>query len=457
LKSQTILPKPAKWLASAGTGGAASAMLKNKPYIFIKERLLGRHLEFRVRLFNILAAGGIAIGSVMGAMGAVSNKAPFNIAANFSIAVLGLLLFVYSYRSQKYQRCYTIAIVGAFLVFFPILFFVTGGYHSGMPAFFVLAVLYTTFMLEGKPAYVISVIELAAYVSLCLIGYHYPQTVTWYATEKEVLTDIIVAFTVVSIALGVTMLLHLRMYIQQQRKLDEQNAVLAQANRMKTEFLANASHEMRTPLTVTSVNVQVVMKMLENMGGDLNGPEAAELLKNAQSEIMSLSRMVGGMLTLASMSEDAEKKKLDFSALLRGGVEMLRLTLAERGNAIETDIEKDLAVFGNADLLAQVLTNILQNTRAHTENGTVAVSAKKSGNEITVVARDTGSGISPEILPRVFERGVSTGGTGYGLFLCKTAVESHGGRIWIESEPGSGTAVFYTLPFYEGQFGGAER
>jgi signal transduction histidine kinase len=326
-----------------------------------------------------------------------------------------------------------------------------------MPAFFVLAVMYTTFMLEGKSAYVISVIELAAYISLCLIGYYYPQTVTWYATEREVLTDIIVAFTVVSIALGVTMILHLRMYIQQQKKLDEQNAVLAQANCMKTEFLANASHEMRTPLTVTSVNVQLVMKMLENMGGNLNDPEAMELLKNAQSEIMSLSRMVGGMLTLASMSEDTERKKLDFSALLRSGVEMLRLTLAERGNAIETDIEKELAVFGNADLLAQVLTNILQNARAHTENGTVAVSAKRSGNEITVTARDTGSGISPEILPRVFERGVSTGGTGYGLFLCKIAVESHGGRIWIESEPGGGTAVFYTLPFYEGQFGGAEK
>jgi signal transduction histidine kinase len=75
-------------------------------------------------------------------------------------------------------------------------------------------------------------------------------------------------------------------------------------------------------------------------------------------------------------------------------------------------------------------------------------------NEIIITVRDTGIGISSEILPRVFERGVSTDGTGYGLYLCKTIVESHGGKIWIESEPGNGATIYYTLPVYEGQFGG---
>jgi signal transduction histidine kinase len=103
------------------------------------------------------------------------------------------------------------------------------------------------------------------------------------------------------------------------------------------------------------------------------------------------------------------------------------------------------------------LTNILQNAGAHTKNGTVAISAKKQGNIITVEVRDTGEGILPELLPHVFERGVSTGGTGVGLYLCKTVVESHGGKIWIESEPGSGTSVYYTLPVYEGQLGGGNK
>jgi signal transduction histidine kinase len=174
--------------------------------------------------------------------------------------------------------------------------------------------------------------------------------------------------------------------------------------------------------------------------------------------------MVGGMLTLASMSEsgqNADRRKLNFSSLLQSGADMLRLNLAKRGNTVETDIEPGLSVFGSADLLAQVLANLLQNAGAHTENGTVTISAKREGNNINVKVRDTGTGIPPELLPRVFERGVSgkfgaSGGTGLGLYLCKTGGESHGGRIWIESAPGGGTAVFFTLPVYEGQFGGGQ-
>ncbi len=274
-----------------------------------------------------------------------------------------------------------------------------------------------------------------------------------FANESEALADIIVGFTSVSIVLGICMFLHFRLYNEQQRKLDEQNILLAESNRVKTEFLANASHEMRTPLTVTSVNVQTVIEILEDMGEKVDDPEAEVLLKSAQNEIMRLSRMVGGMLTLASMSENTDRQKLDFSALIASTVEMLRLTLSKHGNTAETDIEPGLKVFGNADLLAQVLTNLLQNAGAYTENGTVAVRVVKQGGIITVTVRDTGAGVSPELLPRLFERGVSTGGTGFGLYLCKMVIESHGGRIWIKSEPGSGTRVYYTLPSYEGQYG----
>ena len=130
---------------------------------------------------------------------------------------------------------------------------------------------------------------------------------------------------------------------------------------------------------------------------------------------------------------------------------MLRLSLQKNGNTLNTSIEPSLSVFGSADLLAQVLTNILQNAGQHTGNGTIALSAKKTSRTITVTVSDTGTGISGEMLPNVFERGVSDGGTGFGLYLCKTVLESHGGSIWIESRQGNGTAVYFSLPVYEGQ------
>lgn len=407
--------------------------------------------DLRVRLFYVLAMGGAVISVLMGVVGVVNDTGVSNVVINVIIAALSFTLLTYSRRSGRYYICYIITIVGVFIGLFPLLFFSSGGYHGGMPAFFVFAVAFTIFMLESKMAVLLSAAELLLYIIICMIAYYRPETVNNFTGEPELLTDIVSAFTTVSVVLGVCMFLHFRLYNQQQRKLDEQNEILAQSSRAKSEFLSNTSHEMRTPLTVVSVNIQTVIDILEDLS--VNDPDAGELLHNAQGEIMRLARMVGGMLTLASMSEGAEKTAVDLSTLLRSGSDMLRLNLQKRGNTLSTDVEPELKVYGSADLLAQVISNLLQNAGAHTENGEISLSAARNGNLITVIVKDTGSGISPDMLPHVFERGVSDGGTGFGLYLCKTVVESHGGHIWIESEPGNGVAAYFTLPTYEGQFG----
>ncbi len=412
-------------------------------------------LDLRVRLFHVLAMGGAFISFLVAVLGVLNNSGIANILLSLVCTILSFILLKYSRYSGRYQVCYIVTIAVIFIVLFPIFFFTAGGYHSGMPSFFVFAVVFTIFMIEGHKAVLLSVVELLIYILICFVAYLHPDTVQAFSNESEVLTDIIFGFTAVSIILGICMFLHFRLYNEQQRKLNVQNEILTQSNQAKSEFLSNTSHEMRTPLTVISVNVQTVTEILEELA--VKDEEAGELLKNAQDEIMRLARMVGGMLMLASMSENSYRRKMDLSSLLLSGVEMLRLNLRKRGNVIETDIEKNLQVFGNADLLAQVLSNLLQNAGAHMENGIATVSAKMEGGVITVSVRDTGTGISPELLPHVFKRGVSSGGTGFGLHLCKTVIESHGGKIWIESEPGSGTVVFCTLPVYEGQFGGENK
>ena len=410
------------------------------------------HFDLRVRLFNILAMGGTFIGLFMGIFALVIKTGFPNIVLCLVSSALSYALLTYSRLTRRYQTCYLVTVFVIFIGLFPFMFFTGGGYHSGMPIFFVFAVAFTVFMLEGKKAIYFSLAELALYTAICVIAYYYPQTVSAITEEQKILTDIIIAFTIVSTVLGASLFLHLRLYNEQQKKLDEQNVVLAHASRAKTAFLSNASHEMRTPLTIISVNVQTVMDILEDMGGVIKDQEAVKLLGTAQSEIMRLARMVGGMLTMASMSESADRGMVDFSALLASGAEMLRLSLQKFGNELEISIEESLCVFGNADFLAQVLTNILQNAGQHTENGTIALSAKKNSGLITVSIADTGSGIPGEMLPHVFERGVSDGGTGFGLYLCKTVIESHGGSIWIESGQDKGTVVYFTLPVYEGQY-----
>ncbi|MCL2066473.1 MAG: HAMP domain-containing histidine kinase [Treponema sp.] len=412
------------------------------------------HFDLRVRLFHVLALGGTLISLLMMILGIITNSGFVNIAFNLGSAVLSYTLLTYSRLTRRYKICYLITVIIIFMGLFPVLFFSSGGYHSGMPAFFVFAVAFTVFMLEGKKAIFFSLAELLLYTAICLIAYYYPETVNAFAREQEVLLDIIIAFISVSLVLGASLFLHFRLYNEQQKKLDEQNTVLDHASRAKTAFLANTSHEMRTPLTIISVNVQTVMEILEDMGGVLKDKEAGKLLETAQDEIMRLARMVGGMLNLTSMSESAEKEMVDFTALLTSSAEMLRLSLQRSGNSLVTGIEAGLSVFGSADLLAQVLTNLIQNAGQHTKDGTINLSAARNSGVITVTIADNGSGIPENLLSQVFERGVSDGGTGFGLYLCRTVVESHGGRIWIESRYGSGTSVFFTLPVYEGQYGG---
>lgn len=93
------------------------------------------------------------------------------------------------------------------------------------------------------------------------------------------LTDVMVGFISVSAVLGTMLYLHFRLYTEQQKKLDEQNHILERTSRAKTESLSNTSHEMRTPLTVISVNVQTVTEILEDMGESFKDAEAAELLQ----------------------------------------------------------------------------------------------------------------------------------------------------------------------------------
>lgn len=428
----------------------------NKFLSFLGRNFLDKNLDLRIRLFNILAMAGVTVSLVSAIVSAAMGEKLQNAAVYLVFGLLAAVLLWVASKGGRYQICYMITIVAIFLVGFPFFFFNNGGYYGTIPYFFIFALVFTAFMLEGKKAFIMVGVEVLFYVGLCLYAYLFFIPEEFYISSLNVMITCVFGFVVVGLALSIVMLLQFRLYNEQQKKLDEQNLILQRASRAKTEFLSNTSHEMRTPLTVISVNVQTVTEILEDMGEAVKDSEAEDLLLNAQQEIMRMARMVGGMLTLASMSENTDKEVVDFTTLLRSSVEMFSLHLQKRGNTLTAEITAGLNVYGNADLLAQVVANLLQNAGTYTENGQITLKTERTGHEILVTVKDTGAGISAELLPHVFERGVSTGGTGFGLYLCKTVVESHGGRMWIDSEPGRGTTMTFALPTYEGQFGGEE-
>ena len=122
-------------------------------------------LDFRVRLFNILALGGTVISLIMTFL-SLGTGSWGNVLINLALVAVSGGLFLYSYYSGKYQQCYLITIVMIFLLVFPVMFFTSGGYHGGMPAFFVFAIIFTGLMLETKRALIVSLLEIVLYMEM---------------------------------------------------------------------------------------------------------------------------------------------------------------------------------------------------------------------------------------------------------------------------------------------------
>ena len=354
--------------------------------------------------------------------------------------------------------------ISAFLVVFPIVFITGGGYRGSMPFYFIFAVIFTAFMLDGKKMFVMAGIELLVYTGLCFFAYYFPQDIIWFKTEWNVVIDVITGLIIVAVSLGATMSIQFRLYDEQHRELEKarrlltaENAALEQINRLKTEFLGNVSHELKTPLTVMSGYAQTTKQLAEGPG-ELDGAEVSRRMRLISSEAERLSLMVGQVLDVARMEEGRmvmEPVPCYIDEIVHAAVETHYPMLNKNQNRLDIRIESGLpAVHADPARISQVVVNLISNAVRFTANGLITVSAWREADDIAVCIADTGVGIDSEQLPHVFERyhskpksgGGQDTGTGLGLYICKHIIEQHSGRIWLESEKDRGTSAFFTLP-----------
>jgi len=244
---------------------------------------------------------------------------------------------------------------------------------------------------------------------------------------------------------------------QAEQRLAAEKAALESLDRMKTEFLGNVSHELKTPLTVMSGYAQTAKQLAEKEKLP-EGGEIARRMTLVSSEAERLSLMVGQILDVTRMEEGRmalEPVTCYVDEIIHAAVETHYPILNKNNNRLEIHIESGLpAVSADPARISQIVVNLISNAVRFTANGLITLSAKREDSHIEVCVQDTGTGISPERLPRIFERygqknkpgGGQDTGTGLGLYICRHIVEQHGGEIWISSEQGHGTSVFFTLP-----------
>ncbi len=244
-----------------------------------------------------------------------------------------------------------------------------------------------------------------------------------------------------------------QLLIREQRALADAEAA-KEVNRLKSAFISAISHELRTPLT----SIMGYSEFLEDEIGGALAPSQAEYVRQIQSGTRRLRFLVDDLLDAARMDAGTFSLQLvegDFGEKVRAVIESLKPQADEANLALEVQLpELPLRLTFDAQRIEQVLINLVSNAIKFTEGGgrvLVRASFKEGGLRCEVA--DTGIGIPPDDVPKLFQRfsqleaGVRhVGGTGLGLSISKALVEAHGGRIGVESEPQRGTTFWFTLP-----------
>jgi signal transduction histidine kinase len=218
---------------------------------------------------------------------------------------------------------------------------------------------------------------------------------------------------------------------------------------MQKEFINIAAHELRTPTQAITGYSELLKMEPENSKMYIN-----PIIRNSQ-RLQKLSEDILDVTRIESQSLKLTKEEFDLNDVMSSIVGDYKSLLLDNENNVNLNIvyePKSIILNADKGRIAQVISNLLSNAIRFTtkkEKGTICVMTEKNDSEIIVSVKDTGSGIDPDIMPRLFTKFAtrSDAGTGLGLYISKNIIEAHSGRIWAENNAGGKGATFtFTLP-----------
>jgi len=232
-------------------------------------------------------------------------------------------------------------------------------------------------------------------------------------------------------------------------------ARLEAAFAQQTRFTSDASHELRTPVSVILSQTQTALSR-ERPSAEYR--EALEACERAARRMRKLTESLLELARLDAGQEPIKREAFDLSRVVRECVEMVRPLAAERGIQMQSDMPP-LECLGDAERLGQVVTNLLTNAiHFNRDRGEVRLSARAESDAVVLTVADTGQGIPAEDIPHLFERFYRVdksrsriqGRSGLGLAICKAIIDAHGGSIEVSSQPGAGSTFTVRLPQGQG-------
>jgi signal transduction histidine kinase len=225
---------------------------------------------------------------------------------------------------------------------------------------------------------------------------------------------------------------------------------------VRRDFVANVSHELRTPLTViagfaeTLAEDDLPLEMRQQFAGTIRSH--AERMRKIVDDLLDLSRLESGRWTPVLDDVNASSVAEEVASVFRPAAEAKGLSIDVEADSTPIRLNVDRTALG------QVISNLVDNAVRHTDRGSVTISLEREPDGVRIRVRDTGRGIGPDHIDRIFERfyrvdsgrGRESGGTGLGLSIVKHLVDAHGGKVEAASVPGQGTTMSVFFPFVTG-------
>ncbi len=418
--------------------------------------LQGESKDIRERLFRII----ILVASVAGVVGVVEGFS-VNTSMGYYLIFVGLIivLAVSLVLVFKYNRIHLASwILGIFIVVFafPFIFFLSGAMESGAAIWFVLSIYYLFLMFRGKELAFFLILSAVINGITYYIAYRHPGAVLPLASRGAALFDSYFSVMVVGISLGVLSKFQQNVYDKERKINEQQKAELEEINVSKDTFFASMSHELRTPInTIIGLN-EIILR--EETSQEV--AENAENVKNAGKMLLSLVNDILDLSQIETQQMQIVPVRYEFAVLIRDLVDMIAISLQEKGLEFRLEVEEDLpsVLYGDEKRIKQILINLLTNAVKYTKEGRVTLTVKGEALEddkvhLSFSVADTGIGIRKENLSQLYNsfrrfdqgRNSHIEGTGLGLAISKQLVDLMGGEIKVDSIYTKGSVFTVTL------------
>lgn len=436
----------------------------------LNKQFFSQDLPTDLVLFNII--------TIIGFLGGVITI-PFNILTGMSglltavilvsIIIDGVCIYMANFRNCLKNS--TIAVCFAVAIgLFPVMFFVTGGINSGMVCWFSMGIIFIFMLLDGMDFLFLLLTDVAIISGCYAISYYHPEYVVSLDSRQSVFFDVVQSLMISAFAIGSIIKfqrsLYDRLYKQaainnddllektlQAKKAEKQAQTATEA---KSNFLANMSHEIRTPInTIMGMDEMILRETSEKVV-----EEYALDIKTASQNLLSLINDILDITKIESGKMGIVKGEYAFMSLMHDVLNNVTLRAKEKNLELRLNIDSTIPcdMLGDDIRIKQILTNIITNAVKYTQEGYIEISVaceKGFGNyvDLTFTVKDTGIGIKPEDIKRMFEsferlevnRNRNIEGAGLGMTITQNLLKMMGSNLEVESVYGQGSTFYFTL------------